>query len=53
MMKYTFYVTTSQSGGEGQVDTQTYNGTDRQSNIYGTYRQTYGNIENTYNHIGI
>ena len=39
MMKYTFYVTTSQIGGEGQGDTQTDAGTDIQTNIIGqSYR---------------
>ena len=35
MMKYDFYVTTYQSGGEGQGDTQTDVGTDRQTNLIG------------------
>ena len=35
MMKYAFYVTTSQSGGEVQGNTQTGVGTDRKMNLIG------------------
>ena len=41
MMKYIFYFTTSQIGGEGGFDTQTYVGTDRHTNLVGqTVRPT-------------
>ena len=33
MMKYAFYITTYQSGGEGKVDTQTEVWTERQKNL--------------------
>ena len=35
MMNYAFYVTTSQSGGEEQGNTQTDVGTDRYMNLIG------------------
>ena len=35
LMKYVFYVTTSQRGGEGQGDTHTYVSTDRHTNLIG------------------
>ena len=35
MLKYDFYVTTCQSGGEGQVNTLTYIGKDRHLNLIG------------------
>ena len=53
MMKYNFYVTTSQSGGEGKFDIQTDVGTYRQTNFYRTDRQTYGNRDQKSNRIGI
>ena len=53
MMKYASYVTTSQSGGEGQGDTQTNIGTDIQMGLDRTDIQTYGNRYHTYNLIGI
>ena len=47
MMKYNFYVTTSQSGGEDRGDTQADVGTDRQTNIIGKTVRTIG-IETTH-----
>ena len=35
MMKYIFYVVTSQNGGEGQGNTQEYLGKDRHMNLIG------------------
>ena len=35
MIKYAFYVTTSQIGGEGKGNTQTDVGTDRKTNLIG------------------
>ena len=47
MMMYAFYVTTSQSGGEGQGDTQAEVGTDRKTNLIGQTGRTMG-IETTH-----
>ena len=43
MMKYAFYFTTSKSGGEGKVNTQTAIAIDRQIKLYRTDIQTYRN----------
>ena len=52
-MKYAFYVTTSKSGGDGQVNTQIDVSTDRKTyELDRTYRQTYRNIYHTSNWIG-
>ena len=53
MMKYTFYVTTYQSGGEGKGDTKTEFGIYRKTNLYSASMQTYRNIDHTYNNIKI
>ena len=47
MMMYAFYVTTSQSGGEGQGDTQIDVGTDRQMKLIGQTGRPTG-IETTH-----
>ena len=52
-MKYTFNVTTYQSGGEGQGDTKTDVGTDRNMSLYRKDRKSYGNIYHTPNRIGV
>ena len=47
MMRYAFYVTNSQNGGEGQGDTQTDDRTYRQKNIIGKTDRPAG-IETTH-----
>ena len=47
MMKYKFYVTTSQSGGEGKGDTYTDIGTDIHTHIIGQTERPTG-IETTH-----
>ena len=51
--EHDFCITTYQSGGEGQGDTQTDIGTYRQKNIYIIDIQTYKNRYHTSNQIGI
>ena len=53
MMKYAFYATTYQSGGEGQINTQTDTVTKQTYSSYKTGSQTYGNRDHASNRIGI
>ena len=53
MMNYAFYVSTYQSVGEGQGDTQTDNGTRNTYEYYRKDRHIYGNRDHTPNWIGI
>ena len=53
MIKYAFYISNSQSGGEGQGNTQTDVEIDRQKKYYKTDRHTYKNRDHASNSIGV